>query len=68
MYFEYRVKDIDNKKGVVRATKMQRGNTTQDEIVEWRNGPIFGADGAFSAVRMSMLYMYEYTVANIFTC
>lgn len=58
MYFEYRVKDIDNKKGVVKAIKMHRNSATHDEqVVEWHNGPIFGADGAFSAVRMSMLYM-----------
>lgn len=56
MYFEYRVKDIDNKKGIVKATKMERSGAHDDQV-EWHNGPIFGADGAFSAVRMSMLYM-----------
>jgi kynurenine 3-monooxygenase len=58
MYFEYRVKEIDNKKGVVKATKIQRSTEAHDEqVVEWHNGPIFGSDGAFSACRMSMLYM-----------
>jgi len=62
MYFEYRVNEIDNKKGVVKATKIHRSaQTHNDQVVEWHNGPIFGSDGAFSACRMSMLYLYGKT-------